>query len=171
MAQRIWLDGMLTLEDLIAEDLDVLFVGYNPNPLAVAAGHYYHRKANRFWEDLHAAGLVPRVLRAPYEDRELLEYKLGVTDVIKRPTPTIDGLKAADFKAGFRRLDALLVRYRPRILCFNGLGLKERYDRMGTPLAGLIVHAVPSTSPRNNGLRARRLDAFRELKAMVEGLR
>ena len=36
MAERIWIDGVETLEDLIREDLDVLFVGYNPNPLAVA---------------------------------------------------------------------------------------------------------------------------------------
>lgn len=170
MAERIWLDGVLTLEDLIQEDLDVLFVGYNPNPLAVEAGHYYYRKANRFWEDLHAAGLVPRVLRGPGEDRELLRYGLGVTDAIKRPTPTIDGLTAEDFRAGFRRLDGLLARYRPRIVCFNGLGLHERYAKWGAPPAGIRIHAVPSTSPRNNGLRAQRLEAFRQLKAMVEGL-
>lgn len=171
MAARITLDGVLTLEDLLAESLDVLFVGYNPNPYAVEHGHYYARRANRFWEDLHEAGFVPRILRGPGEDREILAHGLGLTDVIKRPTPTIDGLGADEFKRGFARLDDLLARYRPRIACFNGLGLRERYQRWGRPPEGLLIRAVPSTSPRNNGLRAARLDAFKALKAEVEALR
>ena len=171
MAERITLDGFLTLEDLLAEGLDVLFVGYNPNPYAVEHGHYYARRANRFWEDLHAAGLVPRVLRGPGEDREILAHGLGLTDVIKRPTPNIDGLGADEFKRGFARQDGLLERYRPRIVCFNGLGLLERYRKWGTPPAGVAVRAVPSTSPRNNGLRSERLAAFSALKREVDALR
>lgn len=168
MAERIAWEGHLTLEDLLAEDLDVLFVGYNPNPYAVEHGHYYARRANRFWEDLHAAGFVPRILRGPGEDREILSYGLGLTDVIKRPTPNIDGLSAAEFRSGFQRLDGLLLRYQPRFVCFNGLGLHERYQRMGQPPPGVRIRAVPSTSPRNNGLRAERLRAFIDLKREVE---
>ena len=95
MAHRIQIDDYETLEDLLTQGLDVLFVGYNPNPLAVAEGHYYARKANRFWEDLHEAGFVPDIFRAPGEDRRILDHGVGLTDVIKRPTPTIDGLGAA----------------------------------------------------------------------------
>ena len=171
MAQRILLDGHETLEDLITDGLDVLFVGYNPNPLAVASGHYYARKANRFWEDLHEAGFVPRVLRGPGEDRLILEHGVGLTDMIKRPTPTIEGLSAAEFRQGIQRLDGLLARHRPRVVCFNGLGLLTRYQRSGHPPPGTIVRAVPSTSPRNNGLRAQRLAAFKEVKALVDQLR
>src|SRR5689334_21275590 len=96
MANRILWNGVETLEDLIQAGLDVLFVGYHPNPLAVAEGHYYFRKANRFWEDLHEAGFVPRVFRGPGEDRLILDHGVGLTDVIKRPTPTIDGLTTVD---------------------------------------------------------------------------
>lgn len=171
MANRILLDGVETLEDLIREGLDVLFVGYNPNPLAVAERHYYFRKANRFWEDLHEAGFVPRVLRGPDEDRLILEHGVGLTDVIKRPTPTIDGLSASEFRRGFERLDGLLVRYRPRVVCFNGLGILARYERFGHPPPGTLIRAVPSTSPRNNGLRAQRLEAFKAIKALVDELK
>lgn len=168
MARRIWLDGYETLEDILAPDLDVLFVGYNPNPYAVEHGHYYHRKANRFWEDLHEAGFIPRVFRGPQEDRLILEHGLGLTDVIKRPTPTIDGLGPAEFQAGFARLSGILAEYRPRVVCFNGLGILERFRRWGTAPEGTEVRAVPSTSPRNNGLKAARLQAFRDLKAWVD---
>jgi len=171
MAERITLDGVETLEDLLAEGLDVLFVGYNPNPYAVSHGHYYARRANRFWEDLHEAGFVPRVLRGPGEDREILAHGLGLTDVIKRPTPTIDGLGSEEFKRGFARLDGVIARYRPRVVCFNGLGLRERYQRWGQPPEGILIRAVPSTSPRNNGLRAERLQAFIALKREVDALR
>lgn len=171
MANRIWLDGFETLEDLIAPDLDVLFVGYNPNPLAVASGHYYARRANRFWEDLHEAGFVPAVFRGPGEDRLILEHGVGLTDVIKRPTPSIDGLDASEFRGGFARLDGLLAMYRPRVVCFNGLGLLERYRRFGHPPEGTIVRAVPSTSPRNNHLKAQRLAAFKEVRALVAAMK
>ena len=73
--------------------------------------------------------------------------------------------------AWFERLDGLLVRYRPRVVCFNGLGILARYERFGHPPPGTLIRAVPSTSPRNNGLRAQRLEAFKALKALVDELR
>lgn len=166
MAERIELGGELTLEDLIAPGLDVLFVGYNPNPLAVEAGHYYARRANRFWEDLCEAGFVPRVLRGPGEDREVLEHGVGLTDLIKRPSPTIDGLTPAEFREGFARLDGLVARYAPRFVCFNGLGLMARHLKR-SDAAPALYRAVPSTSPRNNGRRQERLEAFKALRAEV----
>lgn len=171
MAERIMLEGIETLEDLVADGLDVLFVGYNPNPYAVTHGHYYARRANRFWEDLHESGLLPRILRGPGEDREILAHGLGLTDLIKRPTPNIDHLSAEEFRQGIARLDGLLVRHAPKIVCFNGLGLLEHYRRWGNPPEGLRVRAVPSTSPRNNGLRAERLAAFVALRREVDALR
>lgn len=170
MARLITLDGIDTLADIIAPGLSVLFCGYNPNPLAVESRHYYARRANRFWEDLHEAGFVPRVLRGPDEDLEILRYGLGLTDAIKRPTPNADGLTAEEFRRGFVRLDGLLAEFRPRIVCFNGLGLLDRYRRWGAPPPGVLVRAVPSTSPRNNGIRRERLEAFRALKQSLESL-
>jgi mismatch-specific thymine-DNA glycosylase len=170
LALRIHYDGHLTLADILADDLAVLFVGYNPSVLAVERAHYYPRTGNRFWEDLHEAGFVPRVLRQPGDDLLLPSFGLGLTDVIKRPSPTSDGLTAAEYAAGFARLAELVARHRPRIVCFNGLGLYQRFRQRGGGFPGVEVVAVPSTSPRNNGLRAQRLEAFRRLKALVDAL-
>jgi mismatch-specific thymine-DNA glycosylase len=170
MARKIWLNGYQTLDDILAEDLDILFIGYNPSPLAVERGHYYARRSNRFWEDLYEAGLVPKVLRGPDEDLELLEYGLGLADLVKRPTPNIDDVSKDEFRQGIARLDEILRRYRPKILCFNGLGLQKMYQKMGHPPETIRVIGLPSSSPRVIGMRAQRLQALRELAVMKEGL-
>jgi TDG/mug DNA glycosylase family protein len=171
MARLITLDGLETLDDILAPGLDVLFCGYNPATYAVAKRHYYARRANRFWEDLHEAGFTPHPLRGPDEDLLLPTFGLGLTDLVKRPSPNIDALTPADYQAGAARLDGLLALLRPRILCFNGLGLLPAYTRWGRPPADVAIACVPSTSPRNQRLRAERLEAFRALKARVDALR
>lgn len=167
MAHLIDFEGHCTLADIIAPGLDVLFVGYNPNPLAVASRHYYARTANRFWEDLYEAGFVPRILRGPDEDVEILRYGLGLTDLIKRPTTNIDGLTAAEFRTGVSRLDGVLATFQPRFVCFNGLGLGHRYARWGSPPPGVTIRAIPSSSPRNQGRKAERLAALKDLNAAI----
>lgn len=167
MAKRIWLDGYETLDDILAPDLKVLFVGYNPSLYAVEQGHYYARKANRFWEDLLEAGWVDRILRARGEDEQLLRYGIGLTDLIKRPSANIDDLHAHEFRQGFARLAMLVERYSPRIICFNGLGLGQLFVKAGLDFPSTRVCAVPSSSPRNQGMRARRLLDLTELRRMV----
>ena len=73
------------LPDVVAPGLDVLFCGINPSLLSAERGHHFARPGNRFWPALHLAGLTPRRLD-PAEDRELLRYRLGVTNVVDRPS-------------------------------------------------------------------------------------
>lgn len=167
MAHRIQLDGVETLDDILANDLAVLFVGYNPSLLAVEAGHYYPRKANRFWEDLHEAGFVPRILRDPGDDLLLPSFGIGVTDLVKRPSSNADGLTPDEYAAGVRRLEGLIRTHRPRLVCFNGLGLLAQWKRYKGDSGGVEVLAVPSTSPRNQGRRVERLEAFKALRARL----
>lgn len=163
MARRIPFEDTFTLEDILAEGIDLLFVGYNPSPFAVEKGHYYARKSNRFWEDLHETGLVPKVLRGPDEDRELVRYGIGLVDVVKRPTPNIDGISHEEFRQGIERIDGLLRQYRPKIVCFNGLGLLRMYQKWGEPPEGVLVKGLPSSSPRVIGMREQRLEALRAI--------
>jgi TDG/mug DNA glycosylase family protein len=170
MAHLIDWQGESTLADILAPGLVLLIVGYNPNPLAVAKQHYYARTANRFWEDLHEAGLLPGVLRGPQEDLRLGEFGIGLTDLIKRPTTNIDGLTTMDFRQGAARLDGIIRDYRPAMVCFNGLGLLPLYLRWGSLPDGVQVRAVPSTSPRNNGRRAERLAAWIAIREELQAL-
>jgi double-stranded uracil-DNA glycosylase len=117
------------LPDVVAEDLDVLFCGINPSLTSAARGHHFARPGNRFWPALHLAGLTPRRL-TPDEDRELLRYGMGVTNVVARPTRTAAELSAAELREGAAALADLASRYRPRIVAVLGVtAWRVAFDR------------------------------------------
>src|SRR5437016_10619218 len=74
-----------SVPDVIAPNLDVLFVGINPGLYTAAVGHHFARPGNRFWPALHAAGFTDRLL-APHQERELLKARCGITNVVNRAT-------------------------------------------------------------------------------------
>ncbi|HCS45859.1 MAG TPA: G/U mismatch-specific DNA glycosylase, partial [Pseudomonas sp.] len=51
------------LEDILAEDLAVIFCGINPGMTAAAQGHHFAGRGNRFWRTLHLAGFTPQEVR------------------------------------------------------------------------------------------------------------
>ena len=69
------------MRDILAPDLRVLFIGFNPGLRSGSSGHHYAGRGNQFWRRLHAAGLTP-VLLEPSEDRELLCYAIGSTNLV-----------------------------------------------------------------------------------------
>jgi TDG/mug DNA glycosylase family protein len=117
------------LRDVIAPDLDVLFVGINPSLLSAARGHHFARPGNRFWPALHLAGLTPRRL-APDEDAELPRYGLGVTNVVDRPTRAAAELSAEELRAGAEALTGLVATWRPRVVAVLGItAWRVAFDR------------------------------------------
>src|SRR6187397_3463000 len=104
-----------SIPDLVAPDLDVLFCGINPGLYSAATGHHFARPGNRFWPALYAAGFTPRVLKA-WEDRELLRYGCGVTNLVARTTVAAAELETDELRAGRGRLERKIRRYRPRML-------------------------------------------------------
>ena len=55
-------DGLLP--DVLADDLDVLFVGINPSLYSAAVGHHFARPGNRFWPARRRLNISP-ALRVP----------------------------------------------------------------------------------------------------------
>jgi double-stranded uracil-DNA glycosylase len=108
------------LPDVVAPDLDVLFCGINPSLTSAARGHHFARPGNRFWPALQRAGLTPRLL-TPDEDRELLRYGLGSTNLVDRPTRTAAELRPDELTAGLAALGALVERFRPRRVAVLGI--------------------------------------------------
>jgi TDG/mug DNA glycosylase family protein len=117
------------LPDVIAPDLDILFVGINPSLMSAACGHHFARPGNRFWPALHLAGLTPRRL-TPEEDRELLQYGLGVTNVVARPTRAAAELSVAELHEGATALADLVSHCRPHVVAVLGItAWRTAFDR------------------------------------------
>src|SRR5216117_1984727 len=93
-----------TVPDLIAPGLPVLFCGINPGLYSAAVRHHFARPGNRFWPALHAAGFTERLL-SPFEERELLRYRCGITNIVDRATASASELSKEELLAGARRLE------------------------------------------------------------------
>ncbi|MEF3117992.1 G/U mismatch-specific DNA glycosylase [Streptomyces chrestomyceticus] len=106
--------------DVAAPGLRVLFCGINPGLLSAATGHHFARPGNRFWPTLHASGFTPRVLK-PAEEQELLDYGLGITNVVKRASARADELTAEEFREGGQELAEKVRRLRPEWLAVAGV--------------------------------------------------
>jgi double-stranded uracil-DNA glycosylase len=137
----------------VARDLEVLFCGINPGLYTAAIGHHFGRPGNRFWKVLHLAGFTPRVF-SPFEERELLDYGCGVTNLVNYATARADELDNADLVRGAARLERTVKRWRPHAVAVLGMdayriafakrrvGVGEQDER----LAGARVWVLPNTS-------------------------
>jgi len=110
-----------TVPDVIAPRLKVLFVGINPGLYSGAVRRHFARPGNRFWPALHKSGFTPRLL-SPYEERELLKYGCGITNLVNRATANAADLAEKQLRAGAKRLTAKVRRYRPRVVAVLGVG-------------------------------------------------
>jgi TDG/mug DNA glycosylase family protein len=57
----------------------------------------------------------------PERDHELLNWGIGLTDVVKRPTHSSGDISQDEFDAGAKILSAKIEEFDPRVVCFVGL--------------------------------------------------
>lgn len=165
----------LTVPDIVAPDLDVLFCGINPGLFTAATGRHFGRPGNRFWPALHQSGFTPRLF-APWEGPALLPLGLGITNMVMRTTATAAELSPEEYVAGSARLVALVEQYRPRVVAFLGIGsYRLAFGRKKAGL-GLQPETLGTTAlwalPSPSGLNANHTLAdiaamLRELRAWV----
>jgi TDG/mug DNA glycosylase family protein len=143
------------LPDHVAADLDLLCCGLNPSWHAADAGVGYVTGSNRFWRALAAAG---RCTRDRDPDHLVRHHRIGMTDLVKRPTTRADELHADEYRAGLVRLEELCEWLRPRAVAMVGLaGWRAAVDRRAKvgwqtlPLGPSPVYVLPSTSGLNAG--------------------
>ncbi len=144
-----------SLPDYLKPDLKLIFIGINPGSYSAQVGHYYARPGNLFWWALSNSALVPKMM-GPENDAELLNFGIGLTDVVKRPTNSSGELRQDEFDEGAKRMVTILKEHAPKVACFVGLlGATAFLGRHATagPLREKIgitrLFAVPSPSRRN----------------------
>lgn len=161
--------------DLLAPGLDVVFCGINPASTAVADGHNFSNRSNRFWTVLHLAGFTDRRLR-PQEERLLLDYGCGITAVVERPTIRASELAVGEFRLAREPFEAKMRLYQPKVLAFLGkralsamLGSSDiAWGRQASTFAGTTAWVVPNPSGLNRGFDLDALvSAYTELRVAL----
>ena len=152
---------LVTLPDYLRSGLDIVFVGLNPSTISVKQGHYFANPRNRFWKALNMSGLIPVELN-PELDSHMVDYGIGLTDLIKRPTSQATGLKASDYRQWTPVLKNKLILYQPKVACFQGMLCYKAFLKYGEnlnlkPELGLQTNMInlthifvaPNPSPAN----------------------
>ena len=181
----------LRLRDRIAPGVRVLFVGINPGVRSALTGHHFAGFSNRFWKLLADAKLVPEPITYR-DDGRLVEWKLGITNLIARPSPGINDLRPSDYVEGWSILEKKIRKYRPAVVALVGVTLyrailplledvppSERRAARLSPdhvlgrrpetIHGAHLFVLPNPSGRNaNFTYAEMLAAFRSLARFLK---
>lgn len=158
------------LPDYLRPGLKIVFVGFNPGERSAAIGHYYAGRGNQFWNFLYESGLIPERL-FPEDDYRILDFGIGMTDLVKRWSKSSSDLNANDYRNGVLGLKAKLLAAAPAIVAFNGKTAYEKFQggkaELGPQphrLGNSRIFVLPSTSGRNGSLsRSQKLGYFRRL--------
>jgi TDG/mug DNA glycosylase family protein len=145
---------MATLADLPPLRDRLLFVGINPSPVSVEAGHYHQGRLGRtFWRRLMLAGILPPATAVETADDALLAAGHGITDLLKRPTKR-DDASDAELTAGVGPLWQKIALWRPAAVVFihqraasiaAGRELTETWGQVeGMALAGRPCFLMPA---------------------------
>lgn len=107
-----------TLAPIWKASLDVLFVGLNPSPPSIEAGHYHQGNlGRRFWKRLRSIGLLDGA-ETGLEDEALLERNFGITDIVPRPTARADEITDDELHLGAQFVAYQIREGKPRVVCF-----------------------------------------------------
>ena len=160
------------LPDILGPGLQVVFCGLNPGVDAAVAGHHFLGRGNRFWTVLHLAGFTPHQL-APQDDRSVLEFGLGLTAAVARPTQRADQVGTNEFAQAATGLQQKLALAQPQWIAFLGKAAyaamtgKRRVDwgEQAERFGGARVWILPNPSGLNRGYSTKRLaEAYAELR-------
>ncbi|SEG91277.1 G/U mismatch-specific uracil-DNA glycosylase [Actinacidiphila yanglinensis] len=108
------------------------------------------------WPALHSAGFTPRLFR-PEQERDLLNLGLGITSLIRRPTPSAADLTHEEYVQGTQDFLRRMKSLRPTWLAFLGVtgyraAFGDRHASTGMQPAkidGANAWILPNPSGRN----------------------
>jgi TDG/mug DNA glycosylase family protein len=115
-----------TVDDLVPDDLRLLFVGINPGLWTAAVNAHFARPGNRFWPALYRAGItsievdastgLPDVARS-----ELLSAGIGISNIVPIATARADELTTAEIRRGGERLRDFVRAHSPAVVAVLGV--------------------------------------------------
>ncbi|PSR94501.1 uracil-DNA glycosylase-like protein, partial [Coniella lustricola] len=119
-----------SLPDALAPNLHILFCGLNPGVRTATTGHAYNHPSNRFWKLMLSSGILPVPCTAE-EDRSLPQrFRLGLTNIVTRPSRSGAELSKAEMDEGVGVLEEKVARWRPEVVCIVGKSIWESVWRV-----------------------------------------
>ena len=104
----------------------------------------------------------------------MIEFGIGLTDLVKKPTKGVEELSREDFAEGRIVLSQKLEEFSPHVVAFNGKITYEQFSQRKCKfglqkelLYGARVYVLPSTSGQNVIGRTEKLKHFRKLAQLV----
>ena len=164
-----------TLPDILGHGLRVIFCGINPGIDAAAAGHHFLGRGNRFWPVLHLAGFTPYQV-APENDQSVLDFGLGLTAAVARPTARAEQIRKAEFSDAAASLMDKVKHFQPYSLAFLGKaaysGMTGQRDlswgEQPASFAGARVWILPNPSGLNRAFtKVQLVEAYGELQRAI----
>jgi double-stranded uracil-DNA glycosylase len=155
------------VNDHIKENLNILFVGFNPSIRSSETGHHFANPNNRFWKVLFEAGLTPHKFD-PAEDYKLLEHGMGLANIVARPTKAADEITKEEYKEGKEILRKKIQKFRPAIVCFVGKGVYQQYSGKknvpwGKQEKEVVSGTIDFVAPSSSGLVRMKLEEIVEI--------
>jgi len=143
----------MILQDVLKPNLDIVFCGTAVGTASAKKKAYYAGVGNQFYPILFKVGLTPKQLQ-PQEYPKLLDYNMGLTDMVKKVSGNDIVLTESDFDVlSFKNK---IKQHQPKIVCFNGkkaaavcLGTKTKnvaYGFLPQTIGTTKLFVAPSTS-------------------------
>lgn len=110
------------------KNADILFIGINPHFGSFNRGVPFSNN-KLFWYLLAEAGIIAEkredlkndeYLKNLYHKKFADTYKLGLVNMVDRPSRDITDLKKGEEDSGRKRLEKIINIYHPKIVCFVG---------------------------------------------------
>jgi mismatch-specific thymine-DNA glycosylase len=168
---------MAILPDYLRRGMKLIVVGCNPGDRSSRVGHYYAGRGNEFWPLMYDAGIFPELLEAK-DDKRVIEFGVGLTDLVKRSTRHTDEIHRHEFAEGRILLAQKLEEYAPRVVAFNGKMVYEKFAQgkckfglQKKMLYGAHIFVLPSTTTTHGkDSQAVKRRYFRQLGALLQSL-
>lgn len=121
----------------ISKNPDILFVGINPHFGSFQRGIPFSNN-KMFWYLLSDAGLIAETrkflkddenLKKFYDNEFLNKYNFNIINIVDRPSRTATHFLKEEVDAGIRRLNDIIIRNHPKVVCFVGKVTFQTYSR------------------------------------------
>ncbi|KAJ2863502.1 uracil DNA N-glycosylase Thp1 [Coemansia aciculifera] len=144
------------IPEVLRPHLDILFVGINPGVVSGRKQLHFGNPQNFFWKGLYQSSLIPQNI-APEDGHKLwTNWNMSIVNLVQRTTPSTSDLSRLEMRDAVPDLCQKISEYKPKVVCFVGIGIYEIFAALTKPTPGLqpMVYDLSTSDGRQPPLRS-----------------